>query len=545
MTPSLRTEVLVIGGGINGAGIARDLALRGVSVVLVEKKEFGSGTSWASSGMIHGGLRYLQKDPEVTRNSCIDSGAIQRIAPHLVFRIPFLMPVFADDPVGPELVEIGLEMYDRFVPFKNGRPHTRLTRAQALALEPALSTQLECAFTLDEWGVDAARLCALNALDAVDRGARCFTHCEAVALLREGNGGRVVGARIRDRVAGDEFTVEAQLTLNAAGPWGPEVAELASERLRLRPGKGIHLVFERRVSQLAIYAKGVDGRDMFTFPHEQNSMAGTTDDDCYGDLDRIEASEDEIAYVLQAMERSIPSIRAHRVIHALQGVRPTLFGFGAYEDELSRDYRVIDHGKEGSSPGFFTITGGKLAAYRLMAEDAADRLCAQLGNTAACRTAELPLPGGEAPFDAAALALRFRISLPSALRLGFRHGARAGAVLAASATAPRIVCACEPVLDAELRHAARAEGLRRLSDCTLRLRLGVGACEGAGCAAGAAAVLAAALAWAAPRAVRELAEPASARWHDVAPTLSGTQVAAMEIHRVVFLGMRSLAEEAP
>ena len=150
MTRVLRTRVLVIGGGINGTGIARDLALRGVEVLLVERRELGSGTSWASSGMIHGGLRYLQKDPQVTHHSCLDSGAIQRIAPHLVFRIPFVMPVFPDDPLGPELVEIGLEMYDRYVPFKNGRPHLRLTRAQALALEPALSEQIECAFTLDE-----------------------------------------------------------------------------------------------------------------------------------------------------------------------------------------------------------------------------------------------------------------------------------------------------------------------------------------------------------------------------------------------------------
>ncbi len=113
-TPSF--QVLVIGGGINGAGVARDLAMRGVRVALVEKGELGGGTTWASSGMIHGGLRYLQKDPEVTHHSCLDSGAIQRIAPHLIFRIPFLMPVFREDPIGPELVAVGLEMYARYRP---------------------------------------------------------------------------------------------------------------------------------------------------------------------------------------------------------------------------------------------------------------------------------------------------------------------------------------------------------------------------------------------------------------------------------------------
>ena len=248
MTRVLRTQVLVIGGGINGTGVARDLALRGVACALVEKKELGSGTTWASSGMIHGGLRYLQKDPEVTYHSCVDSGAIQRIAPHLVFRIPFLMPVFPEDPIGPEIVEIGLEMYDKFVPLKNGRPHTRLTREQALALEPGISPRIECAFTLDEWGIDAARLCAANALDAAEHGAQIFTHCEAVEVLREAGGTRVTGVRVRDRVRGDETLIEAALVLNAAGPWGPEVAELAGEKFKLRPGKGVHLVFERRVS---------------------------------------------------------------------------------------------------------------------------------------------------------------------------------------------------------------------------------------------------------------------------------------------------------
>jgi len=542
----LRVQVLVVGGGINGAGIARDLALRGVSCALVERRELGSGTSWASSGMIHGGLRYLQKDPEVTLHSCVDSGAIQRIAPHLVFRIPFLMPVFPDDPIGPELVEIGLEMYDRYQPFKNGRPHTRLRREEALRLEPALSPRVECAFTLDEWGVDAARLTAANALDAAERGARISTHTEVVELSREGGSGRVTGARVRDRLTGESWRIDADLTLNATGPWAPRLAALAGTSVRLRPAKGIHLVFERRVSNLAIYARGIDGRDMFTFPHEQNSMAGTTDDDFYGDLDRIDVTEDEIAYVMQAMERSIPSIRRHRVIHTTQGVRPTLYGFGQSEDELSRDYEVIDHGAEGA-PGFFTIAGGKLAAYRLMAEDASDRLCASLGVREPCRTATTPLPGGEGALDVEALARRFRVAPAAVVRLGFRHGLRSARVLAPAEgrpTPPRTVCACEPVLDAEVAHAARVEGARTLGDCVFRARLGVGACQGASCAGQAAGLLADALDWPAERCAAELSAFAAERWRAAAPALGGRHLAAFEIHRHVFLGARGFAAEA-
>jgi len=545
-------DVLVIGGGINGCGVARDLALRGVRVALVERSELGSGTSWASSGMIHGGLRYLQHDPEVTLHSCVDSGHVQRIAPHLVFRIPFLMPVFPDDPLGAEMVEIGLEMYDRYQPFKGGKPHTRLTARQALRLEPALSDRIECAFTLDEWGVDAARLCAANALDASERGARVLTHTEVVALLRESGSGRVHGARVRDGLTGDERIVEAHQVLNAAGPWAARVAALGGAEVRLRPGKGIHLVFERRVSHLAVYAKGIDGRDMFTFPHEQNSMAGTTDDDFYGDPGRLDVNDDEVSYVLQAMERSLPGIRRHRIVRAIAGVRPTLYGFGSYEDELSRDYAVFDHGARDGVPGFWTLAGGKLAAYRVMAEDASDRLCAALGVDAPGRSHRVPLPGGEAAADPAALSRRFGVGLPAAVRLGFRHGARADRVLApfepeAASGAPpaRVVCACEPVLDAELEHAAREEGVRTLEDCTLRVRLGVGACQGAACAATASGVLADALGWSAGEHARQLAAFAEARWRQVAPVLDGPHLAGAEVQRAAFLGTRGFhgAEE--
>ncbi len=546
-------QVLIIGGGINGSGIARDLALRGVRVALIERKEWGSGTSWASSGMIHGGLRYLQQDPEVTLHSCLDSGTIQKIAPQLIFRIPFLMPVFPEDPIGPELVEIGLEMYDAYQPFKHGKPHTRLTRDQAMQIEPAISPRIDCAFSLDEWGVDAARLTTLNALDAAEHGAEVHSHTTVVEFLRDGGSGRIRGARLRDLVSGEEFEVEAELTMNATGPWSPQVAKMAGAEVRLRPGKGIHLVFERRVSNVAIYARGVDGRDMFTLPHEQNSLAGTTDDDFYGDLDRLETTEDEVSYVLEAMERSIPSIRKHRITHTIAGVRPTLYGFASYEDELSRDYEVIDHGERDGVPGFFSIVGGKLAAYRLMAEDAADRLCAVLGVREVGRTATTPLPGGDTPVDVAGLTERFRVSWPAALRLAFRHGDRSALVLAAHGPEPvaapptpaRVVCACEPVLDAELEYVARREGLRRLGDSALRVRLGVGACQGAACIGDAAAQLGDALDWSSDRISAEVADFVAERWRSVVPALGGDQIPAMEIHRAVFLGAQGFSDPAP
>ena len=277
-------------------------------------------------------------------------------------------------------------------------------------------------------------------------------------------------------------------------------------------------------------------------------MAGTTDDDFYGDLDRIETTEDEVAYVLQAMERSIPGIRRHRVIHTIQGVRPTLWGFGQTEDELSRDYEVVDHARDGA-PGLFTIAGGKLAAYRLMAEDAADRLCAALGVREPCRTATTPLPGGDGTLDVLAHGARFRTPRRrrGAARLPPRHadaararGSRRGA--GRDATPPRV--------DLRLRAGARrrAASRRATRGRAPAHRLQRCACGSASAPARARAarrrrgrVLADALDWtrrAQARGAARLRRRALARGRAGA---RGRHLAAMEIHRFAFLAARGFA----
>ena len=171
-------DVVVIGGGINGTGVARDLSLRGLSVVLYERNDLAFGASGNSSGMIHGGPRYMTSNPEVTRTSCEDSGFIQHIAPHLLFRIPFLVPV----PTGPsgrmwlELIDAFFRAYDDYQPLKRGEKHTRLTPEEARKLEPGLAGEMSGVITFDEWGVDGARLCVLNALDAEAHGSTIHVH---------------------------------------------------------------------------------------------------------------------------------------------------------------------------------------------------------------------------------------------------------------------------------------------------------------------------------------------------------------------------------
>ena len=234
-------DLLVIGGGVNGTGIARDAAMRGLRTMLVEKKDFAAGSSGANSGMIHGGIRYLMSDPQVTRLACLDSGYIQRIAPHLLFRIPFLYPVLLARPGEPTLVdraflygaECYFEAYDRYQPLKNGKAHTRLTDAELHELEPGIVPGTLGAVTMDEYGIDPFRLCTLNARSAAAYGATVRNHTQVTRFLRDGPA--VVGAELKDLPTGRLEEVRARCVFNAGGPWAPKIAALAGVEVKIRP----------------------------------------------------------------------------------------------------------------------------------------------------------------------------------------------------------------------------------------------------------------------------------------------------------------------
>ena len=496
MTHDCRYDVLVIGGGVNGAGVFRDAALRGLHCALVEKDDFAAGASGHSSGMIHGGARYLGEQPKVTKLSCADSGRIQRIAPHLLFRIPFLFAVPATKRFARGLL-LGLdgffEAYDRYQPLKHGLPHERLTAEEARRLEPGLAEDVVGAVVFDEWGIDGHRLCWLNARAGIAAGGECFTHVRVESLEPRGGGAPGWNVRGRSTLDGSAWSSTARAVLSAAGAWGPGVAGLGGARLRLRPSKGIHLVLDRRVTNYSITASALDGRSIFLEPWQNVTILGTTDDDYFGDVDDVPVLQDEVEYLLSSMETVYPSIRQCRFIDAWVGVRPTLYRYGPYEDDLPREHEVFDHGVRDGRPGLFSLAGGKLASYRQMAEDATDVLARHLGVSAGCRTADGVLPGGDAPADEAALVRSRRLPRQVVRRLAYRHGSLAAEVLAPVEERPtwrRSICRCEPVTEAEVRYAVRRELARTLSDVMHRTRLGTGPCGGLRCALPAALVLA-------------------------------------------------------
>ena len=484
-------DVIVIGGGVNGTGVARDCALRGVRVALFEKNDIGYGASGNSSGMIHGGPRYLTKNPKVTYSSCLDSGHIQKIAPHMLFRVPFLVPVFERGihaSAQLAMYDAFFEVYDRYQHLKSGKSHLRFTGDEVAQLEPSLVPAMG-AVSFDEWGIDGGRLCVSSLRDAEERGTRVFNHCTVFEILR-GEGGATRGVRFMDTQTGQLGTLSARLVINATGAWAPITAAMGMiERsaVRLRPGKGIHVILEKRLSNFAVVTQAIDGRQVFLLPWQNMSVLGTTDDDHYGDLDDVCARTDEVRYLREALARVIPAVRTARAIGTTAGVRPTIYEWGLHEDELSRDHKIVDHADQGA-PGFFSMLGGKLASYRLFSEEMTDLIVARLGVQHRCQSHTVALPGGEEPIDSdeiRTLAEQFSIDELSMRRLVFRHGSRFRAVLETKQTESkklRVVCTCEPVLEQEIRHVVRNEWACSVEDVSRRTRLGLGACGGMRCA---------------------------------------------------------------
>lgn len=538
-------DVLIIGGGVNGTGLARDLSLRGLRVILVERTDLAFGASGNSSGMIHGGPRYLTSHPEVTRTSCVDSGYIQRIAPHMIFRIPFVVPMYGEGPMARvrlEAYDAFFAVYDEFQPLKRGKRHARLTPDEAERAVPGLNTRnLVGAITFDEWGINGARLCNANALDAREHGATVIVHAtvEKVHVER----GAVTGARVRDMLTGVVSEYSARAVVNATGAWGPITASLASipNKVRVRPGKGVHLRLDRPITDVGVMADAIDGRQIFIEPWENASLIGTTDDDTYADLDDLPVTTDEVRYLIEGIEQVLPRVREARIVGTTVAARPTLYRYGVSEDALSREHEVLDHAADGAR-GLYSLVGGKLASYRMFAEEAADVIAPALGVTTRGTTHSAPLPGGDRVPDAAALAARFGISHYAAARLVSRHGSRAEVVLGDGGRRGAVtVCASEPVLACEVRYAVLVEGARTLQDVSRRTNLAQGACGGADCALAAAVVAGEHLGWSPAEVRAQAADLMRARKRSRLPAIGASQARA---EGIVQAQLRALGKAA-
>ena len=408
-----RYDMLVIGGGITGAGIARDAAMRGMRVALVERADFASGTSSRSSRLIHGGVRYLEYGQlRLVFEASRERRLLLRLAPHLVRPLAFTWPLYAGDRLSPLKLGAGLWLYDVLARFGNVGRHRRLSPSALLDREPALSpTALQGGATYWDAATDDARLTLLTVLGAQEADATVVNHCEVVAL-RHG-GGRVTGADVVDRITGETSTIRADVVVNATGAWTDRILALdeggPSGRPVVRGTRGTHLLVPReRVGNVdaVTLLSPLDGRVMFVLPSGPHAMLGTTDEHTAAGPDEVRATTTDIDYLLRSVNARFPAagLTTDDVISAWAGLRP-LVAAGQSGSENGADTTPAagngssasrEHAISWSPTRLLTITGGKLTTYRSMAEEVVDAAISRLRRRAAASSTDRrPLPGGE------------------------------------------------------------------------------------------------------------------------------------------------------
>ncbi len=391
-------DVLVIGGGINGAAIARDAVLRGMSVALVDTRDFASGTSSKSSKLIHGGVRYLEYgEIGLVLEACRERDLLRtRLAPHLVRAQPFVFPIYDDDSLTLWRLRAGLLLYDILAAFRNVENHKILSPAAVNETEPALLSQGLCGGALyyDCW-TDDARLTLETLLAARTAGAAALNYASVVALEKD-SAGRLATAHVTDMLSGATQPVRARCFVNVSGPWLDHIRRLddAGAPPRLKLTKGVHIVVDREKvgNRNAVVIRGAsDNRVMFVIPWQRQTLVGTTDTYFEGDPATVRADADDIDYILATVNRAFPSagLKSGDIISAYAGLRPLV----APEDELdesavSRDDQIFE-----SPAGLLSLGGGKLTTHRHVAERMVNRVSHRIGRRVGrCRTRTVPLP---------------------------------------------------------------------------------------------------------------------------------------------------------
>lgn len=474
-----RYDLAIIGGGINGCGIARDAAGRGLSVFLCEQDDLASGTSSAATKLIHGGLRYLEYyEFRLVREALMEREVLWKVAPHIIWPLRFVLPHHKG--LRPRwMLRLGLLLYDHLGGRKLLPPTRSLNLAVDLAGKPLKPGMFKRGFEYSDCWVDDSRLVALNARDAADRGAVIRTRAKAISAERRTDGWTLT---TRDKRDGALHAVEARVLVNAAGPWVGDVRNLLSQRsstASIRLVQGSHIVVRRLYDHDRCYIfQNADNRIIFAIPYERDfTLIGTTDRDYSGDPAAVSAAAEEIDYLCQsASEYFAVPIVSSDVVWSFSGVRP-LFDDGASKAQAAtRDY-VLELDEEGGAP-ILSVFGGKITTYRRLAEQALLKLAPHLKESARAIgswTGRVPLPGGDFPvmgFSALADGLARRhawLGAADAVRLARSYGSRAGRILDGATDRAALGRDFGAGLsEAEVRHLIREEFAREAEDVLWR-----------------------------------------------------------------------------
>jgi glycerol-3-phosphate dehydrogenase len=508
--PGLETEVLVIGGGSTGVGVARDAAMRGFSTVLVERADLADGTTGRFHGLLHSGGRYAVKDPQSARECIEENRVLRRIAADCIEDTGGLFVSTPwDDPAYADAFISGCRAC--------GIPVEEITTAEALRGEPRLNPRIARAFTVPDASIDPWKTVWACARSTEEHGGRILIYHRVERLLLDGD--RVRGAAVRNERTGERLEIRADVVVNASGAWAGELAALAGCEVGVLPGRGIMIAMNHRLVNTVVNRCDLPGDGDILVPIRTVSVIGTTDTKV-AEPDELQITQDEVDQMLDDGEKLVPGFRQARALRVWAGARP-LFQETKAEiadtRDVSRSHTLLDHEQRDGVGGFFTITGGKTTTFRLMAEVTVDAVAARLGERGLCRTHEEPLPGSE----------------------DGRHY-WLGARLAAREPVPQseeIVCECELITTRRLEEEMERRHTLNLDDLRRTLRLGMGPCQGGFCIYRATGILHRLERLDQATANEALLDFLQERWKGVHPILYGDQMRQARLDDWIFQGL--------
>jgi len=508
---TLNTDVLVIGGGATGAGVAWDAALRGLDVVLVDRADLAEGTSGRFHGLLHSGGRYAVKDPRAAEECIGENRILRRVAADCIEDVGgFFVTTPYDDPQYADKFAAGCR--------DTGVDCEEIDPAVALREEPRLNPDVSRVFRVPDANIDVWKTVWTLARGAQQRGARVFPYHAAVAIHRGGD--EVTGARVRSGLTGEEIDIEARVTVNASGAWAGAVADLAGiEGVRVLPGRGIMIAMNHRLVNTCVNRCQMPTDGDIVVPIRTVCVIGTTDVNT-DDPDDHTVLQDEVDAMLDDGEKLVPGFRQARALRVWTGVRP-LFEDSKAADTDSRDvtraHALLDHTERDGVKGFVTITGGKLTTFRLMAEETVDAVCRQLGEPRPCTTRTEPLPGSEDEAN---------------YRLGERLERKEKHLVE-----DQLICECEMVPRRKVEDAMRRRATTNLDDIRRLLRLGMGPCQGGFCIYRATGILHGLDGLSAEQADAALLHFLQERWKGIWPVLYGDQLRQARLDDWIFQGV--------
>ena len=525
-------DVIIVGGGITGAGTARDCALRGLKVLLVERHDLATGATGRNHGLLHSGARYAVTDRESAEECIKENMILRKIARHCVEETEGLFLTLPED---------DLAYQAKFVEscLAAGIRADVIDPKEALRMEPSANPDIIGAVKVPDGAVDPFRLTSANVIDAKLHGAKVLVYSEVTSLIKEGD--TIKGVVVYNHITKQKEEYYAPVTVNAGGIWGQHIAELAGVKINMFPAKGALLIFGHRVNNVVLNRCRKPANADILVPGDTICLIGTTSSRIpFEECDNMYVTPDEVDVLLQEGEKLAPSLASTRILRAYAGVRPLV----ATDDDpsgrnISRGIVLLDHETRDGVKGFVSITGGKLMTYRLMAEWATDLVCKKLSVAEKCVTMHTPLPGSENEnIDEISQKTWTKPGTTHKATVG-RHGARALNIGLNDEYDASRVCECEEVSVGEVRYAINELDVHNLVDLRRRTRVGMGTCQGELCACRAAGMLADAHKCT-ERAKGDLQNFVNERWKGMYPVCWGDTLRESEYSQWIYSGVCGL-----